>query len=550
MNKVKNILFVMADQLRWDYLSCYGHQHLHTPHIDRLASKGVRFNSAYVQSPVCGPSRSSAYTGRTVFSHGATWNHVPLPIGEWTLGDYLQPAGMRTAVVGKTHMAPDLEGMARLGLNQSTDIGLLVSHAGFDPYERDDGLHPTPLLKKRGRSLAYNDWLKEKGYEGENPWNDYANSAQGPNGEVLSGWYLENSNLPARVREEHSETAYMTDRAIQFIEQQGDEPWLCHLSYIKPHWPYIAPAPYHDMYGPETWLPVHRDDGEKHSSNPVYRAFTDMRVSQVFSDSAVRDAVMPAYMGLIKQIDDHLGRLFNWLEQSGRDKDTMIVFTSDHGDYLGDHWMGEKELFHECSVRVPLIIVDPRADADATRGTVSDALVEAIDMVPTFVEAAGQTPAWHRLEGQSLQPLLFGELAGDDTWRDAVFSEIDYACYQSQELLNSAMDRSRGYMLRSRRWKYVHFTGFPPQLFDLLNDPDEFNDLGQDDKHEHVREDMHQRLFERLTARKNRITTSDEQMRLFKNPELRGGVLIGFRDDTQYQEHKAKQKKTHENKTT
>jgi len=193
MDTVKNILFVMADQLRWDYLSCYGHPYLDTPHIDRLASKGVRFNRAYVQSPVCGPSRASAYTGRTVFSHGATWNHVPLPIGEWTLGDYLQPAGMRTAVVGKTHMIPDAQGMARLGLNQSTDIGLLISHAGFDPYERDDGLHPTTVLKKRGRALAYNEWLNEKGYEGENPWNDYANSAEGPDGSVLSGWYFRNS---------------------------------------------------------------------------------------------------------------------------------------------------------------------------------------------------------------------------------------------------------------------------------------------------------------------------------------------------------------------
>jgi len=540
MDKVKNILFVMADQLRWDYLSCYGHPHLHTPHIDRLASKGVRFNRAYVQSPVCGPSRASAYTGRTVFSHGATWNHVPLPIGEWTLGDYLQPAGMRTAVVGKTHMIPDAQGMARLGLNQSTDIGLLISHAGFDPYERDDGLHPTTILKKRGRALAYNDWLNEKGYEGENPWNDYANSAEGPDGSVLSGWYLENSNLPARVREEHSETAYMTDRAIQFIEEQGDEPWLCHLSYIKPHWPYIAPAPYHDMYGPETWLPIHRHENEKISANPVYKAFTDMRVSQVFSNPAVRDAVMPAYMGLVKQIDDHLGRLFDWLEQSGRDKDTMIVFTSDHGDYLGDHWMGEKELFHECSVRVPLIIVDPRAKADSTRGTASDALVEAIDMVPTFVEAAGETPAYHRLEGQSLQPLLFGEVAGDDTWRDTVFSEIDYACYQSQEILDSDIDRSRGYMLRTQRWKYVHFTGYAPQLFDLENDPDEFNDLGQDDEHETVRDEMYQRLLERLTARKNRVTVTDEQMLKFKNPELNGGVLIGFEDEDQFRQHKAK----------
>ena len=132
MTKIKNILFIMADQLRWDYLSCYGHPHLDTPNIDKLASKGLRFDRAYVQSPVCGPSRASTYTGRTVFSHGATWNRVPLPLGELTLGDYLRPQGVTTAVVGKTHMVPDREGMARLGVEAGGDIGIKVSQPGFD----------------------------------------------------------------------------------------------------------------------------------------------------------------------------------------------------------------------------------------------------------------------------------------------------------------------------------------------------------------------------------------------------------------------------------
>ena len=543
MSTVKNILYIMADQLRWDYLSCYGHPHLHTPHIDKLAARGVRFDRAYVQSPVCGPSRASSYTGRTVFSHGSTWNGVPLPVGEWTLGDYLRPAGVTTAVVGKTHMTPDPEGMARLGLNPTTDIGILVSQAGFDPYERDDGLHPTPGLRMRGGALAYNDWLCEKGYDGENPWNDYANSADGPDGQILSGWYLENSNLPARIREEHSETAYMTDRAMEFIEAQGDEPWLCHLSYIKPHWPYIAPAPYHDMYGPDTWMPVHRDARELESANGVYKAFTDMRVSQVFAQEGVREAVMPAYMGLVKQIDDHLGRLFDWLESTGRDQDTMIVFTSDHGDYLGDHWMGEKELFHECSVRVPLIICDPRAEADTTRGSVSTALVEAIDLVPTFVEAIGETPSWQRLEGRSLQALLFDQPLTGEPWRDSVFSEIDYAFYQAQDILDTPLDASRGYMLRTERWKYIHFTGYAPQLFDLDADPEEFNDLGSDPQHQEVREDMHRRLFDRLLARKNRVTLDHTGIRARKNPEHTTGILIGFRDEAQFQKSAAERRK-------
>jgi arylsulfatase A-like enzyme len=525
MTKIKNILFIMADQLRWDYLSCYGHKHLHTPNIDKLAAKGVRFDRAYVQSPVCGPSRASCYTGRTVFSHGSTWNRVPLPIGELTLGDYLRPLGVRTAVVGKTHMTPDAEGMARLGLTADTEIGCIISQPGFEPYERDDGLHPTPLLKKRGGKLRYNDYLRMHGYAGENPWNDFANSADGPDGEVLSGWYLRNSNLPARVKEEHSETAYMTERAREFIEETGDTPWLCHLSFIKPHWPYIAPAPYHDMYGAETFKDVIRSEDERRDPNPVYGAFMGMKVSESFSTQGVRETVLPAYMGLIKQIDDHLGKLFAYLEESGKADDTMIVFTSDHGDYLGDHWMGEKELFHEVSVRVPLIVYDPRPEADATRGTACAELVEAIDLVPTFLEATGAPDASHRLEGCSLCGLLRGETPDD--WRTAAFSEIDYSFYAARQTLGVGVADARGYMLRSERWKYIYFTGFPPQLFDLENDPDEYTDLGRSAAHADVCDTMKDMLLERLLKRRNRVTITDQGVVEVRNGEGKGGILIG-----------------------
>ena len=525
MKPIKNVLFVMADQLRWDYLGCTGHPHMRTPNIDRLARRGVRFERAFVQSPVCGPSRASFYTGRTVFSHGATWNRVPLPIGEWTLGDYLRPNGVRTAVVGKTHMMADAEGMARLGLNASSEIGVVVSQPGFEPFERDDGLHPTPMLRMKGHGPRYNDWLREQGYEGENPWNDYANAAEGPNGEILSGWLLKHSNLPARVAEEHSETAYMTMRARAFIEETGDAPWLCHLSFIKPHWPYIAPAPYHAIYGPDTFLPVLRSPAEREDPNPVFGAFMDMEVSRTFSRPGVRETVLPAYMGLIQQIDDHLGRLLAWLEETGRAEETMIVLTSDHGDYLGDHWLGEKELFHEVSVRVPLIVVDPRSEAEGTRGTVVDAFVEAIDLVPTFIEATGAPSADHRLEGRSLIPFLHG--AHPEDWRTAVFSEIDYAFYAARQALDVGVSDARGYMLRTDRWKYVHFRHFPPQLFDLENDPDEFRDLGRDEAYENVRREMHDRLLHRLTARKNRVTMTDESIRALRRSEDTAGIMIG-----------------------
>ena len=223
MAEPRNILFIMFDQLRWDYLSCYGHPHLKTRNIDKLAAKGVRFDRAFVQSPVCGPSRASFYTGRTVFSHGSTWNRVPLPIGEYTIGDYLRPAGMRCAVVGKTHMTPDPDLSGRFGLTPKTEIGMLLGEPGFEPYERDDGIHPDKMVRAKPE-LTYNAWLRSKGYGGDNPWHEYANAAEGPDGEILSGWSLRNSKLPARVAEEHSETAYMTDRALDFINETGDQP--------------------------------------------------------------------------------------------------------------------------------------------------------------------------------------------------------------------------------------------------------------------------------------------------------------------------------------
>ena len=155
VGKAKNVLFIMCDQLRWDYLSCAGHPTLKTPNIDGLAKRGVRFTRAYVQSPICGPSRMSFYTGRYMNSHGSNWNGIPLKVGEMTMGDYYRPLGVRTALVGKTHMTADIEGMKRLGVDPKSIIGVRVSECGFDPYERDDGLHaPGPGRRLRQGSPA------------------------------------------------------------------------------------------------------------------------------------------------------------------------------------------------------------------------------------------------------------------------------------------------------------------------------------------------------------------------------------------------------------
>jgi len=529
MPKARNILFIMYDQLRWDYLSCYGHPHLKTPNMDRLAAMGVRFDRAYIQSPLCGPSRMSTYTGRYVHSHGASWNQVPLKVGELTMGDHLRALGMDCWLVGKTHMEADAEGMARLGLEPDSKIGARVAECGFDIWERDDGMRPEgpdgPY--DPGGALKYNDYLRSKGYEGDNPWHDHANSGIDDDGNVLSGWFLTNSDQPANIAEEDSETPYLTRRGMDFIQAQGDAPWLCHLSFIKPHWPYIVPEPYAGMYGPQDFLAPVRSDAEAATDHPVFHGFMNIPVSRAFSRDDIRAKVLRAYMGLVKQCDDQLGVLLDWLEATGRLADTMIVLTSDHGDYLGDHWMGEKTFFHDASVKVPLIVYDPSAAADATRGTVCAELVEQIDLLPTFVEIAGGDAASldHILEGRSLLPLLHG---GDWTPRDHVICEYDFSASPLAARLGLDTRQARMFMIADTRWKMIHFeSGHRPMLFDLQADPQELTDLGASADHAATIAALYDRLDAWARRPAARTTYSTARFMAGRKGASRKGVMIG-----------------------
>ncbi|MEO0999624.1 MAG: sulfatase-like hydrolase/transferase [Pseudomonadota bacterium] len=529
--RVRNILFIMFDQLRWDYLSCAGHPHLETPHIDALAAKGVRFTRAYVQSPICGSSRMSFYTGRYCHSHGATWNGFPLKVGEMTLGDHLRPLGMETWLIGKTHMRADVEGMERLGLDPGSIIGARVAECGFDVFERDDGMKPEGpdgSYDPDGARL-YNDYLRAQGYVSENPWHDFANSGREADGTLASGWFLKNAAKPAEVAEEHSETPYLTTRFLEFLEGR-DGPWCAHLSYIKPHWPYIVPAPYHAIYGHNQVLPPVRTEAEREAAHPVYRAFMDGQIGRAFARDEVREAVVPAYMGLIKQCDDQMGRLFAHLEAAGRMDDTLIVLTSDHGDYLGDHWLGEKNLFHDCSAKIPLIVYDPSPEADGTRGTTCDALAEAIDLAPTFVEAAGGEVPEHILEGRSLRPWLRGEVP---EWRDFAISEYDYSVTPVAARLGVRPMEARLFMVADKRWKFVHAEGFRPLLYDLEADPDELTDLGESAEHAEIIAMMYDRLRQWALRQSQRTTRSEGQLLAMRGKGARTGIVLGIYDESE-----------------
>jgi arylsulfatase A-like enzyme len=314
--------------------------------------------------------------------------------------------------------------------------------------------------------------------------------------------------------------------AIDFMARQGDAPWVLHLSYVKPHWPYIAPAPYHAMFTPAQCLPVQRHPEERSAAaHPVFREFQNEEVSLNFQRDEAIATVRPAYQGLIRQVDDHLARVWEAMEKLGRWRDTLVIFTSDHGDYLGDHWLGEKELFHDCIQKVPFILYDPSDAADGTRGSTDARLVEAIDTVPTILEALGCDPAEHLVEGRSL---LAATRGGAGAWRDAAFSELDWTFRGARRRLGLPTGQHYAWMVRTERWKYVHWSsGFRPQLYDLAADPQEFHDLGADASHEGVRAEMRARLLAWFEGLKRRTTITWAEAEQRTDSYKKAGVFLG-----------------------
>lgn len=532
----KNILFIILDQIRMDALSCYGNDIIETPNIDNLARRGVKFNACYIQGTSCGNARASVYTGRYVRSHGATWNSRPNRLDELTLADHLLDVDIDTHLMGKTHMKPDLLGMNRLGICPDSDLGKYLGNAGFSKGERDDGLHTIGVAGDYDRYRpAYFDYLNRMGYEGVNPWVTWANAMEDEEGVIRNGMYLKYAHLPARVDKAHSETAYTTDRAMDMISALKGTNWCLHLSYIKPHWPIAAPNPYHDLYRGVPLPKINKSEHELEDPHPIYKAFTETAHSKSYAQDKHRNHALPTTYGLVKELDDHLGRLFLHLEETDQAKDTLIVLTSDHGDFYGDHWLAEKDLFHDPVTRVPLIIMDPRPEADSRRGTECNQLTCAIDLIPTFVEWANGSPKWNWLEGKSLLPALRSD---DFQGHDYVVSECDYALMPfARTTLKRNQYNARMTMIFDGRYKFIHCLGFPPMMYDLQEDPEELFDLGRNPNYATHRSYLSDLLLDWGASLKNQVTSAYDYTEKIVDGAATRGILIGYWEQDSVPEH-------------
>jgi arylsulfatase A-like enzyme len=465
----RNVLLIVVDQWRADFLSNLGADFLRTPNLDRLCREGVTFRNHVTTTVPCGPARASLLTGLYLMNHRAVQNTVPLDIRHTNLAKQLRRIGYDPALIGYTTSTPDPRGTEPAD-PRFTYLGDLM-----DGFRSVGAFEPT--------MDGYFGWLAHKGYalpeKRENIWL--------PEGEDSEPGV---TTRPSRIPAELSDTAYFTDRALTYLKGVGQKPWFLHLGYYRPHPPFIASAPYHAMYRAEDMpAPVRAPDWQQEAAQHPLLDFYLRGISQgsffhgaggaatELDEAAIRQ-MRATYAGMMTEIDDNLGRVFDYLDQTGQWEDTTIIFTSDHGEQLGDHYLLGKIGYFDESFRIPLVVKErgrPRRP-----GAIETVFTESIDVMPTILEhLGGEIP--RACDGRSLLPLLEGPAPAD--WRDLLHYEYDFrdVFYSKPEsALSLSLDESSLCVVQDDRYKYVHFAALPPLFFDLAEDPHQFRNLAED----------------------------------------------------------------------
>lgn len=456
----KNVLWIIADEFRPDCLGISGNPVIQTPNLDALAREGVLFRQCYVQTAPCGPSRMCIYTGRYLCATGSVDNMTPLSEAEDNVAKHLRAHGHLPAIMGYNDYAidprilPDGHPFTR-SLNYDNFL------PGFDvAYDHE---YDSP---------EWYQYLREKGYPPEQCNHEVMYSPNVP--PEGNGGHLD-MHFPAHYRAEDSESQFLTSKAIDYAAARKGEGWFLSLNYLKPHGPNICPAPYHAMYDSEDVPSGVRRPEEREDAHPYLRRMTLYRNDQLLDEREMRE-FKACYYGMISELDACLGRLFDALKQSGQWEHTLIIFSSDHGEHLGDHYLVGKAHYFDAAAHVPLIIRDPSPAADATRGHQLDGFCEAIDLAPTVCEFLG-APRHPRFQGQSLMPRVHARMAAKAKPR--VFFEFYYYNLLDPDERPANPETCRFWLVRDDRYKYIEFgeEDVPPLLFDLRSDPGEFDNL-------------------------------------------------------------------------
>ena len=452
-----NILWICTDQQRFDTIAGLNNKHIHTPNLQRFLGESTTFTHAFVQNPVCSPSRASFLTGRYPHTTGLRANGQRIQATERLLPRMLAEHGYECGLAGKLHLSPCAGGRIEDRID--------------DGYHRFNWSHDLTDTWP-GRNM-WREWLRAEGVR----WPD------APLGTPAWG-------VP--IDPKYSQTSWCADKAAQFIrDQRGFQPWLMSVNFYQPHYPFWPTQDYLRRYNAEQMPAPAFHKGEL-DNKPEYQRIDhevpagSNRLSFLKTGDLTHRKITAAYYAMIEEIDHHFGRLLQVLEDTGQSSNTIVVFMSDHGEMLGDHgiyWKGP--YFYDCGLRVPLIV---RWPGQFRAGQQVDALVEMVDLAPTLLEAAGIAPH-PGMQGKSLLRVLRGETRQH---RDSVYMEnYDPVGAGGRPVLATA--------LRTRRHKLaVYHSLNAGELYDLEKDPGEFQNLWADARYRDVRGELTAALMERM----------------------------------------------------
>ncbi len=472
-----NILFICTDQQRYDALGCYGNTHIQTPNIDALAAEGVLFEHCYVQNPVCAPSRASLVTGRYPSVHGLWGNGVALPKDAALFSRALADDGYDCGMIGKMHLAACFGGRTEPRLDD-----------GYEFYKwAHDPSHRSP-------ENDYHRWLQEQHPE---IWERVKDNGQRERHQA-AGF----DTMPTAAHY----SRWASERAVEFLaaERDPEQPFFLWVNYFDPHHPFVAPQEYLDRYDPASLPDPIGFPGELQTKPEIQRqasaeSYAGHAPGFESHEASEIKGIIAAYYAMVTLIDDEVARVLACLDEQGLAGETLVIFTSDHGEMLGDHQLLLKgPMLYEPAVRVPLIL---RWPGQLPAGERRADLVQWIDLNSTFLDAADLDPLPGN-QGQSLLPLARGD------------ADAETRGWALCEYLNSGHPYDPPVfltMLRHDRYKLIVEHGPPAttrtrtgELYDLEDDPTELHNLWDDPASAEIRIALERMLLDVMVATRDR----------------------------------------------
>jgi arylsulfatase len=483
--KKPNILFIMTDQQRYDCIAANGNSIIKTPNLDRLAAQSANFSHAYVQSPVCTPSRACFFTGRYAHAHKNRVNYTELDDSERLMPQYLQQAGYKTGIIGKSHVYynyPPTQAEA--------------ARTGFSIVELNDG------VSRCDQFSSYVEWRGER-----DPKNHINYRALAKDVAELD-YHPSKQDNPFRsaIDKDCTDTSWTGQRTRHHLREfaKSDQPFFLFSSFWKPHSPYEVPVPYDQMYSdidiplPEQITREKIEALPPHLKTIILRDELRDKEPPFDMDRERLQWIYRSYYATVSHIDDEVGKILDTLEESGLAENTIVIFTSDHGDQLLEHGLFGKNVFYESSVKIPFMM---RYPGRINPGTY-DEFCMSIDLLPTLFEFAGLEEPYN-CHGQSLVPLI-SDSEKEYIERDCVFSEN---VIPEVFLKTFHFEKDKGVMgvrhpdckmVRTKKWKFNYYPKGHQELFDLENDPDEMANLAADPGRAKIVDEMKSRLLDWL----------------------------------------------------